>query len=77
MLAAYGLLVISLNTAKISILILLQITPCSQNSRYICFAITINIDGRMDKGIGENELEELDWGKTSNLCLAWKADDKR
>ena len=23
--------------------------------------------------IGENELEELDWGKTSNLCVAWKA----
>ena len=27
-------------------------------------------------GIGENELEELYWGKTSNLCIAWKADDK-
>ena len=28
-------------------------------------------------GIGENELEELDWGKTSNLCATWKTDDKR
>ena len=28
-------------------------------------------------GIGENELDEPDWGKTSNLCVAWKADDKR
>ena len=28
-------------------------------------------------GIGENELEELDWGKTSNLCVAWKTDDKQ
>ena len=28
-------------------------------------------------GIGENELEELDWGKMSNLCVAWKTDDKR
>ena len=28
-------------------------------------------------GIGENELEELDWGKMSNLCVAWKMDDKR
>ena len=26
--------------------------------------------------IGENELE-LDLEKTSNLCVAWKADDKR
>ena len=28
-------------------------------------------------GIGENELEELDWGKTSKLCAAWKTNDKR
>ena len=28
-------------------------------------------------GIGENELEKLDWVKTSNLCVAWKTDDKR
>ena len=28
-------------------------------------------------GIGENELEELDWGKTSNLCVARKTDGKR
>ena len=26
-------------------------------------------------GVGENELEELDWGNTSNWCVAWKADD--
>ena len=28
-------------------------------------------------GIGENELGELDWGKTSNLWVAWKTDVKR
>ena len=28
------------------------------------------------EGIGEDELEEIDWGKTSNLCVAWQ-DDKR
>ena len=28
-------------------------------------------------GIGENEAKELDWGKTSNLCVALKADDIR
>ena len=27
--------------------------------------------------IGENEIEELDWEKTSNLCVAWKTDNKR
>ena len=26
-------------------------------------------------GIGEKESEELDWGKTSNLCVAWKVND--
>ena len=38
--------------------------------------------GIVGVGIGEKELEELDWGgergaETSNLCAAWKADDKR
>ena len=37
-------------------------TPCMKNLR---------------PGIGEKELEELDWEKTANLCAAWKADDKR